>query len=58
MNNLKILSVLSKQYDEYFGFSDDEVEKLCVDYGMQDRFETFKEWYSSAPKSLAGLMKR
>ena len=45
MNNLKILSVLSKQYDEYFGFSDDEVEKLCVDYGMQDRFETFKEWY-------------
>ena len=46
MNNLKIISILSKQYDEYFGFTDAEVCKLCEDYRMPQKFETIKEWYN------------
>lgn len=46
MNNLKIISILSKQYDEYFGFTDEEVQKMCDDYRMPHKFDTFKEWYN------------
>ena len=46
MNNLKIISILSKQYDEYFGFTDAEVQKICEDYRMPHKFELFKEWYN------------
>ena len=46
MNNLKIISILNKQYDEYFGFTDAEVQKICNDYHMPHKFDTFKEWYN------------
>lgn len=46
LNNLMILSILSKQYDEYFGFTDAEVRKMCEDYHMPRKFETFKDWYN------------
>ena len=46
MNNLKIISILSKQYDEYFGFTDLEVQQICEDYRMPHKFEIFKEWYN------------
>ena len=46
MNNLKIISILSKQYDEYFGFTDEEVKKICDDYSMPHKFDTFKDWYN------------
>lgn len=46
MNNLKIISILNKQYDEYFGFTDREVKKICEDYRMPEKFEVFKEWYN------------
>jgi hypothetical protein len=46
MNNLKIISIMSKQYGEYFGFTDDEVKKICDDYHMPHKFEVFKDWYN------------
>ena len=46
MNNLKIISILNKQYDEYFGFMDEEVQKICEDYRMPQKFDLFKEWYN------------
>ncbi|MCM1499345.1 MAG: ATP-binding protein [Clostridium sp.] len=46
MNNLKIISILSRQYGEYFGFTYEEVQKICEDYRMPQKFETFKEWYN------------
>ena len=45
MNNLKIISVLSKNYDEYFGFTNWEVQQLCVDYGIPEKYDVIKEWY-------------
>lgn len=46
MNNLKIISILSEQYDEYFGFTEAEVQKICGDYGIPQKYDTFKEWYN------------
>jgi hypothetical protein len=37
---------MSKQYGEYFGFTDEEVKKICDDYQMPQKFETFKGWYN------------
>ncbi|MDE6606478.1 MAG: ATP-binding protein [Lachnospiraceae bacterium] len=46
MNNLKIISILSEQYDEYFGFTEAEVQKICEDYGIPQKYDTFKDWYN------------
>ena len=45
MNNLRIISILSKDYDEYFGFTEPEVQKLCEDYGIPEKYSAIKEWY-------------
>ncbi|MBQ3782588.1 MAG: AAA family ATPase [Lachnospiraceae bacterium] len=46
LNNLYINSVLSENYGEYFGFTENEVEKLCDDYGMPQKYQEVKEWYN------------
>ncbi len=45
MNNLKIFSILSKNYCEYFGFTEEEVKKICRDYGLEHKYTEAKEWY-------------
>mgnify|MGYP000222688460 CR=1 FL=1 len=44
-NNFEVLSVLNVPYDESFGFTDNEVEKLLDDYTFSDHYPEFKEWY-------------
>lgn len=46
MNNFEIVSILNKNYDEYFGFTDAEVEKLCSDYEILEKMETIRDWYN------------
>ncbi|MBR1692313.1 MAG: AAA family ATPase [Lachnospiraceae bacterium] len=46
MNNLNVISILNKQYSEYFGFTDEEVQRLCGDYELPHKFEVFKNWYN------------
>ena len=46
LNNLEIISLTSKQYDEYFGFTDAEVRKLCKDYNLDNKYDLIKEWYN------------
>lgn len=46
LNNLKIISILDKQYDEYFGFTDKEVKKICEDYNLSCKYDMIKEWYN------------
>ena len=45
MNNLTVISILNEQYDEYFGFTDEEVRKMCDDYGLSHKYEVVKSWY-------------
>ena len=45
LNNLRVLTITSKQFDEHFGFLDREVKELLEFYGLSDRFDLVKEWY-------------
>ena len=45
LNNLSVISILSNQYDEHFGFSQQEVDRLLQFYKLEDRREVVKEWY-------------
>ena len=45
LNHLKIISVLDRQYSEYFGFTEQEVQRMMADYGVESRFTVMKEWY-------------
>lgn len=46
LNNLDINSIMSKSYGEYFGFTDDEVQRALTEYGMTDKYPELKEWYN------------
>lgn len=45
LNNLKVLSVTSVKFDEYFGFTDEEVKEMLAYYELTDSYGTVKEWY-------------
>lgn len=46
LNNLKIHAITDVQYDEYFGFTDEDVKKLLKYYRLSDHYEKMKEWYN------------
>ena len=45
LNNIKVLSVADVQFDEYFGFTDQEVKDMLDYYGFSNRYDEVKEWY-------------
>lgn len=45
LNNLKVLSVTSVRFDEYFGFTDLEVRKMMEYYGLSNKYRVMKDWY-------------
>ena len=45
LNNLHVLSVADVRFDEYFGFTDDEVRGLLNYYECSESYEAVKEWY-------------
>lgn len=45
LNNLKVLSVADVQFDEYFGFTDQEVKEMLEYYELSDKYDEVKEWY-------------
>ncbi|MDE7299625.1 MAG: ATP-binding protein [Lachnospiraceae bacterium] len=46
LNNLRVFSLLSDDCAEAFGFTQQEVRTMLIDYGMGDRIEEVKEWYN------------
>lgn len=45
LNNPKIFSITSVRFDEYFGFTDDEVRKMLEYYNLSEKYDTTKSWY-------------
>lgn len=45
LNNLRVMSITNLQFDEHFGFSDDEVRAMLLYYGLECKYERMKEWY-------------
>ncbi|MDR3594210.1 AAA family ATPase [Clostridium sp.] len=46
LNNLEIISILNKSYDEYFGFTQNEVNKMLGDYNLNEKETLIKSWYN------------
>ena len=44
VNNFSTSSIISKNFNRYFGFTEKEVENLCIEYGMN--IEETKAWYN------------
>ncbi|MBQ8643479.1 MAG: AAA family ATPase [Candidatus Methanomethylophilaceae archaeon] len=45
LNNLKVNNVLSKDFDEMFGFTDEEVKSILEEYSHPERIDEAREWY-------------
>ncbi len=45
LNNLKIFSITTVHFDEYFGFTDQEVKEMLAYYELEDLYESVKDWY-------------
>ena len=45
LNNFEINSIVDIDHVEQFGFTDDEVMKLLLDYDRSERYPDAKEWY-------------
>ena len=45
LNNLEMISILDASYDEYFGFTQVEVDEILQDYGMISCRDRIREWY-------------
>lgn len=45
LNNLKVLSIAEVQFDEAFGFIDQEVREMLEYYGLSEHYEEIREWY-------------
>ncbi len=45
LNNLKVHSISDVKYDEYFGFTDQEVGEMLTCYGLENHHAETREWY-------------
>ncbi|MBP1566633.1 MAG: AAA family ATPase, partial [Oscillospiraceae bacterium] len=46
LNNLKINSIITTDYSEYFGFTEPEVKTMLESYNISERFDDVKGWYN------------
>lgn len=45
LNNFKVYSITNADFDETFGFTDDEIRKMLRYYEMEDKYDEVREWY-------------
>lgn len=45
LNNLKVLTIADESFDQYFGFTDQEVRELLAYYDVAEHYEEVKSWY-------------
>jgi hypothetical protein len=46
LNNLEVISILSKDYSEYFGFTQGEMDSMFAYYGLESKTQTARDWYN------------
>lgn len=45
LNNLRVCSITDVNFEEFFGFTDDEVKKVLEYYGFEEKYQQVKKWY-------------
>ncbi len=46
LNNLEIISILNKAHDEYFGFTQNEVDEMLSYYNLSEKNDLIRDWYN------------
>ncbi len=45
LNNLEVISITRKDYGEYYGFTQSEVDRMLKAYQMEEHAKDVKQWY-------------
>lgn len=45
LNNLKVHTIADPRYEEYFGFTDADVEEMLAFYGLTSHKQVMQDWY-------------
>ena len=45
LNNLKVHTISDVRYDEYFGFTNEDVDEILKFYGLSSYKDTIRDWY-------------
>ena len=45
VNNFSTSSVISKNFNKYFGFTEEDVQRMLKDFGALEQYSLVKEWY-------------
>ena len=45
LNNLDVISICTRRYDEFFGFTQDEMDAMLEYYGLMGKRELIRDWY-------------
>lgn len=45
LNNLRVRTISEQNFDESFGFTDDEVKQILSYYGKEEHYDETREWY-------------
>ena len=45
LNNLRVCSITDVNFEEFFGFTDAEVQEMLAYYDFQENYREIKEWY-------------
>jgi hypothetical protein len=46
LNNIEVCSLAEADFNQYFGFTEPETDKLLADYQLTDRLPAVREWYN------------
>ncbi|MDR1699933.1 MAG: ATP-binding protein [Lachnoclostridium sp.] len=46
LNNLRVISILTNRYSEYFGFTEKETEQALTYYHLESKIDEVREWYN------------
>ncbi|RKZ48171.1 MAG: AAA family ATPase, partial [Candidatus Parabeggiatoa sp. nov. 3] len=46
LNNLDVLSLLRSEFQDYFGFTETEIEQLSIDFSLAELLEILRKWYN------------
>jgi hypothetical protein len=46
LNNLDVFSLLDLEFQDYFGFTEEEIEQLATDFELMESLAILKKWYN------------
>ncbi|MDM8561498.1 AAA family ATPase [Candidatus Parabeggiatoa sp. HSG14] len=46
LNNLDVLSLLRSEFQDFFGFTETEIEQLSIDFSLAELSDILKKWYN------------